>query len=174
MVSLIEGRIYKLTSPNTNMVYIGSTILTLNLRLSKHVSDWKRRDCCTSKYILEKGNVNIELLEEVQVDSIRDLTKIEQEWIDKTPNAVNKKKAYISEEDQKEKKRISSRQYVEEHYEQRQEYIRKYYEKNKEIINKKSREKKEYCKECDCWIKGRGQISKHERTPKHIRNFIFS
>jgi len=80
MASMIKGKIYKLTSPNTDKVYIGSTIRTLNKRLTSHIRDWKlKRKDCGSTYILEKGDYKIELLEEVQVDSRKDLTKFEKE-----------------------------------------------------------------------------------------------
>ena len=152
MASMIKGKIYKITSPNTDMVYIGSTTATLNRRLRNHFYDWERkRKYCSSIYIIEKGNVTIELLEEVQVDSKKDLRKLEQEWINKIPNAVNNRKAYIHEEQLKEST---------------SEYNRKYREKNKEIIKKKHSEKKEYCKECNCWIIG-SQMRRHERTLKH-------
>ena len=143
MASMITGRIYKLTSPNTDKVYIGSTTETLNTRLNKHVSDWKRRNC-SSIYILEKGDYKIELLEEVQVESSRDLTKIEQSWIDRFPNAVNKKKAHRTRE------------------------------QKLEWFSKNRKETKNYCKVCDCWLIGRGAMRVHERRLKHIINFILS
>lgn len=172
---MITGRIYKLTSPNTDMVYIGSTTETLNRRLNQHIYDWeKKRKDNSSIYILEKGDYKIELIEEVQVDSIRDLRKLEQEYIDKIPNTINKVRAYISEEEKIEYNKTREKKYREKNKDKIIKHKQKYREKNKEIINKRNREIKEYCKACDCWVKGSGMIGRHERTPKHIRNFILS
>jgi len=142
---MIKGRIYKLTSPNTNMVYIGSTTETLNSRLRKHIYDMKRKNS-SSRHVLEKGDFKIELIEEVYVESKDDLRKIEQNWIEKTPNAVNKIRAFD----------VNPK-------EQKKEYDREH-----------NRNSKKFCKVCNVWIKGRGMLVRHEQTPKHIRNFILS
>jgi hypothetical protein len=158
MASMIKGMVYKITSPNTDMVYIGSTTETLNDRLRKHIYDMKKtNNYVSSQIILEKGSVNIELLEEVYVDSIRDLRKIEQEYIDKTHNAVNKIRAFDVNPKESHKKHCT-----------------KYNERNREFRNKSFRDKKHYCKLCDCTITGYGMLARHERTIKHIRNFILS
>ncbi len=147
MASLIQGRIYKITSPNTDKVYIGSTTLELKERLSYHIKDMKKNSI-TSIFILEKGDYTIELLEEVYVESIRDMRKIEQDWIDETPNTVNKQRAYRTKEQKKEYHREHDR------------------ERNK---------RKTFCKVCNVWITGHGgKLTQHERSMRHIRNFILS
>jgi hypothetical protein len=159
MAELITGRIYVVKSPNTKMVYVGGTITSLKMRFLKHLSDCRidRKEASASKLILEKGNAYIELLEEVEVENVRELERLEQIWIDQTPNAVNKNKAFTSVEEKK--KRVSN-------------YSKKYYEANKEEISEKYREKI-LCEICDCYV-ARSGIRKHERTSKHIGNIEIS
>ena len=61
--------IYKITSPNTELVYVGKTIRTLKRRLSDHHSHAKRYikgfpEYCSSIKVLEHGDAMIELIEE--------------------------------------------------------------------------------------------------------------
>lgn len=186
MTSLITGRIYKITSPNTEQCYIGSTIQSLHRRFQKHISDWKSKEkkrFFSSFFILENGDATIELLEEVQVESVRDLEMIEQNWIDKTPNTVNMFKAYISEEhraeywkeykqEHKEKYIEYYHNYYEEHKEKRAKQSKKRWDIKKDEINEKRREK-ELCEICKCLISNGGK-KQHERSKKHIRNFEMS
>ena len=55
----IKGTIYKIVSPNTEKIYIGSTILPLDLRFSLHKSSKKK---CTSMHIINEGNASIKLI----------------------------------------------------------------------------------------------------------------
>ena len=56
----IKGKIYKITSSNTEKIYIGSTILPLDLRFSVH----KSSKGCSSRHIINEGNASIELMYE--------------------------------------------------------------------------------------------------------------
>ena len=67
----MEGKIYKIVSPSTDKIYIGSTVKTIEERLENHEEDYKiwfnsefRNRYCTSFEILKYGNYNIELVEE--------------------------------------------------------------------------------------------------------------
>ena len=67
-------KIYKLTSPNTDLVYVGKTICKLQERLVNHRSDWKCRENgnkrnYSSYKMFEFGEVSIELIEETEDDS---------------------------------------------------------------------------------------------------------
>tara|TARA_R110001606_G_scaffold390577_1_gene557666 strand:- start:66 stop:494 length:429 start_codon:yes stop_codon:yes gene_type:complete len=64
-------RIYKIISPNTDLVYVGKTDQTLNKRLSGHRSKYKAwlagksySYYCSSYKVLEHGDYSIELIEE--------------------------------------------------------------------------------------------------------------
>jgi len=83
------GKIYKITSSNSELCYIGSTIQNLKSRLSSHVSNYKiykdnvNNISYTSSYkILEcGGEVDILLLEEVKCENKYELEKRESEYI---------------------------------------------------------------------------------------------
>ena len=61
-------KIYKLTSPNTDLVYVGKTIQALHRRFQKHQSDWSNPNAayCSSQIMIEFGEVSIELIEETE------------------------------------------------------------------------------------------------------------
>ena len=181
-VELLTGRIYVVKSPNTNMVYVGSTTLSLKERFDSHLSDWRTKDsksCSTSRLIIDEGDAYIDLLEEVQVESVRELAKFEQQWLDKIPNTVNRIRAYISEKEKKDKQKIYHETHKKEHlqsfkkyYETHREKVLKqqkiYQETHREKRNDKVREKIR-CEVCDCFINKSGK-SQHEHTKKHIHN----
>lgn len=188
MAEMITGRIYVVRSPNTNMVYVGSTTLSLKKRFDMHLSDWryysKSKRCTYSKLIIDEGEAYIELLEEVQVESVRELEMIEQQWLDKTPNTINKNKAYISEEERLENVKKyyethrqviieQSKKYNETHKEKIKEQQKIYYEKHKE--KKRIERIKQWirCEVCDCLILSNGE-KQHELTKKHARNLEMS
>jgi len=173
MAELLTGRIYIIRSPNTEMVYVGHTFQTLKIRFCNHKSTWKTKTgSCTSYLVLEKGEAYIELLEEVEVESERELDMLEQKWIDQTPNAVNKNRTYLTDEERIQRHRDFSREYGREHKEKIAEYNKKYREANKEEIKKKRREKV-LCEVCGCFLV-KGTKKQHERTKKHARNLEMS
>jgi hypothetical protein len=136
MAELLTGRIYIIQSPNTEMVYIGSTTLSLKARFSLHVSKFKNitKSGSTSKFILEKGEAYIELIEEVEVESKRELKILEQKWIYQTPNTVNMNRAYVTDEERAQDHRDCDSKYRKEHQEKIAEKQKKYYEANREKI----------------------------------------
>lgn len=91
-----KGKVYRLVCGNTGRQYIGSTVLTLNARLSKHKHDrkrymaGKRPSSCTSFIILAEGNYRIEMIENFPCKTEQELVLREQQWIKQTANAVNK------------------------------------------------------------------------------------
>jgi len=95
----MKGQIYKLTSPHTDMIYIGSTGVTLNRRYNKHKNDVD----CSSKILFEFGNVSIHLIREVEFETQLDLRKQEQIEMDKYDEKLcNDRRAYITPEVKKE------------------------------------------------------------------------
>ena len=80
------GRIYRLIGGDK--FYIGSTIQSLSRRLSKHKSRSKEEDRKNSnlyKYFTEIGweNVSIELIEEIQIETRKELFELECKYIKK-------------------------------------------------------------------------------------------
>ena len=123
-----NGKIYTIRSPNTDLMYIGATIVSLSKRFSKHKyshqkNEWK----CSSSKILEKNDAYIELLEKYPCNSKEELNQREGELIrlykDKCVNRC-----------------IAGRtpqQWLEDNKELRKEYKKSYQEKKKEEIRDK-------------------------------------
>ena len=123
-----QGKIYQIRCLETNEVYIGSTITSLNTRLSHH----KYSLDCRSKSIIERGNYMIELIEDYPCNTKEELLWRERYYFEHREcvniyrpitNDIEKKIYY---EENKEQRKI----YREEHKEQRKIYI----EENKDEI----------------------------------------
>ena len=174
------GKIYMIKSKQTNKVYIGSTVDTLNRRFGKHKSD----KTCTSREILKYDDAEIELLECYECENKKQLERHEGEYI-RQYNCVNERISGRTElewyEDNKEAILERNREYYQENkeaitkqrkerYQQNKEIIAKkakeYYEKNKEAINEKSKEKIT----CECGtIYRKSDKARHLKTKKHIK-----
>ena len=135
-----NGKIYKLVSSNTDEIYIGSTIKTLEKRKYGHLSafkqwkDGKPNTSLSSFRIIEAGDVEIVLLELYPCDTKNELFYRERYWMEKL-KCVNIYRPIVSQEEQKE------------YYEQNKEKVKDYYEQNKEKILKKKKEYNEQNKE---------------------------
>ena len=92
----ITGRIYKITSPQTNRCYIGSTTKTIEERMQEHIFnnneylDGKRKYTLSSNEIIKYPDAIIELVEENQYENKQDMLKRERYYIESTENTVNK------------------------------------------------------------------------------------
>lgn len=90
------GIIYKISSPNTDQVYIGSTVNKyLSCRKAKHVYDYKgflqgKRHYKSSYEILKYGDCIFDMLERFEYDHVSELRQREAEVMRKYPNKVNK------------------------------------------------------------------------------------
>lgn len=131
MTTMTKARIYKITSTQTDKVYIGSTKQTLERRLIGHKSEYK---CDTNRTksveLLCYDDCQIELIEEVEYDDIKDLRTKEGQYIkEMKEQAVNK--------------RIEGRtkkEYMDQWYIDNEDYDKDYYKANKEVKNTKSKE----------------------------------
>lgn len=91
-----KGIIYKISSPNTDKVYIGSTSQKLlSSRKANHTYDYKnfllgKRHYKSSYEILKCGDCVYDLLELVEYDDLRQLRQRESEVMRTYPNKVNK------------------------------------------------------------------------------------
>lgn len=147
-----NGKIYKIVSSQTDSVYIGSSCKKrLCMRLSNHKYDYKR--FLNGKYgnvssfeILKYNDARIFLVEYYPCDTKDELYQREQYYIDNTPNAVNKYKAYVTQT--------------------RKEYYKIYRERNKERIAKRYKQK--YTCICGCTTVKHNKRN-HEKTQKHLR-----
>jgi len=90
------GIIYKIWSPNTEKVYIGSTVNKyLSCRKAKHVYDYKgflegRRQYKSSYEVLKHGDCIYDLLERFEYDHISKLRQRESEVMRTYEHRVNK------------------------------------------------------------------------------------
>ena len=76
-----DGKIYKITSKQTDKIYVGSTIQTLDERMKHHKTDMKRF-YVSSAEILKYDDCIIELIEDCPCDSKKKLFEREQYYID--------------------------------------------------------------------------------------------
>jgi len=85
------SKIYKIISPNSEKVYIGSTIFSLHSRFIKHKYACKIGRRCSSKIIINSGDASIELIELFPCESRAELENREYEIINATLNCCNLK-----------------------------------------------------------------------------------
>jgi len=152
----------------TKEKYYGSTIRTLQQRLSKHKC--KSNRCC-SKQIILRGDYDIYQIAEY--DTIEE-AEMKEKWYIRNKECINKQRVRLTEEERKqyekeynkkwneensEKKKLINKEYYEKNSEVKIQYqkqyreknsekIKEYHEKNKEQINEKNKEKVncEFCK----------------------------
>jgi hypothetical protein len=91
---LQNGKIYKITSNSTDKIYIGSTCLPLEQRLSIHKSSYKvflngKRRNVSSFEIVKYEDCNIILIEEIQYETNNQLLDRERFYIETNNNCVN-------------------------------------------------------------------------------------
>ena len=117
------GTVYKISSLNSEKVYVGSTTRTLNQRLSHH----KSRKTCMCKELLKLGECKIEALEVLYNCTKKELILKEQHYLDLLKETViNKKRAYTTKEERSQKSRERSKQWVKNNHEKYLEKQRQY------------------------------------------------
>jgi hypothetical protein len=172
----IKGQIYKIISSNTEKIYIGSTILPLDLRFSLHKSSKKK---CTSMHIINEGNASIKLICEYPCKNKIELELEENRWMlalrEEGFEVVNKctPGAYAAAGGSKEYKKEYCKANNEKIIKQKAEY----YKANKEKITK---QKAEYNKnrrprfKCICCNKDypSANLKIHQQTVKYNRNMM--
>lgn len=148
-----NGKIYKITSTNSSKFYIGSTTVTLKLRLQRHINliNHDNGKNCSSKEIIEYGDYQISLLEDYPCNTKTELLIRENFYYDLFKNTipnliVNERRPYNSPEEKRENKRV----YEAKVYEERKEYQKEYQKNNKEKI---ANQKREYNKKNEASIK---------------------
>ena len=127
-------KIYKLTSPNTDLVYVGKTIMRLCDRMKVHRWTAKNTRDCSSHKIFDCGEASIELIEETE-DKDR-----EGFWITEL-NSCNERKLDYPKNG-------------------RPEYKAEWHQKHKEEIAKKLAVKIE-CEFCGTFI-SKSNLKKHQ------------
>lgn len=179
-----QGKIYKIVSPHTEKIYIGSTTKQyLSQRLAKHKSDFKEwlkhgKHNVTSYRLLELGDVEIMLLETYPCNSKDELHKKEREYIENFKDIVvnhviptRTKMEYDIIYYNNNLERISerSKQYYENNEDEIKQRVKEYRKNNIEKIKEYDRERHQQLYDCVC---GKKQIKKgckgsHNKTEKH-------
>jgi len=153
-----NAKIYKLWTPESDDIYIGSTCSTLCKRLSGHKA---KNNHYTSKYLFENfSDVRIELLENYPCNDKKELYDKEAYYI-KNNKCLNERIPNRSKKD-----------YAEEHKEEVAIYQKKWRNENKDRIDEIT--KCIYVCECGCEFT-RKHLPKHLKTEKHcnlIKNNI--
>lgn len=93
----MKATIYIIRSPNTEKVYIGSTINDLHVRKSKHYNDFSRYNrkilhYKTSYEVIKAGDCIFDTLAVIDVPTKLDMYKLEAFYIKQYPTAINKQK----------------------------------------------------------------------------------
>jgi len=139
-----HGKIYKLVSPHTDKIYIGSTCKKyLCHRLASHKMQYKKIKQGLNQYIssfelFELGDVEIVLLESVNCNTKDELLKIERDYYEKYKDIlVNKHRPFRSDEEDKKIRNKYCKEYHEKNKERRLDYRKEYCEKNKELLKQK-------------------------------------
>ena len=161
-----KGKIYKLTCSENDLVYYGSTIHKLKLRLQKHKTGYTgylkgKERYVTSFEIIKYSSAKIELVEEISCDTKKELHEKEGFYI-RNNECVNK---IIPVKWTEEENREYMKQYNEKHKEKLKEQSKLYREKNKEKIREERKEKIQ----CDCGREiTKHHILRHKKTNFHI------
>ena len=138
----ITGRIYKISSPNTNNIYVGSTTKTLKDRLNKHTGNYTSylngKSLHISAYeVIKHGEPQIELIHEETFENKEDLLKLEGEYIQNLDNVVNRIVPGRSEEEKERLRKLTDIAYRERYKEEIKEKNKLYREREKETITER-------------------------------------
>jgi hypothetical protein len=174
-----KSKIYKLVSLVSNEIYIGSTIKSLSLRKGQHISTYKRwllekkNNVCCSYKLLEKGDVDIILIENYPCNNKEELNIRERFYIENS-ECINVRLPIITKIEKSERQK----KYWNENYEYFKEWKKndklidpnKYKQINKSYYNK-VKDNRFIC-ECGANIKFL-EKSRHFTTVKH-KQYILS
>jgi hypothetical protein len=146
-----NGKIYKICSPNTDKIYIGSTIVPLNTRFREHK---KKTNKTVSYEIINSGGAYIELIENYPCDNKKELERREGYYQKLNLDfIVNKKIA-----------KRTRNEYRKDNAEKIKEISINYYQKNKNRILE--RQSKQII--CECGVTSTiTHFKRHCRTKYH-------
>jgi len=161
-----KGKIYKLTSPHTDKVYFGSTIMSLNKRLKDHKYHYKYKNVlCMSKELFQLGDVDIELVEKFPCNSKSELLWRERYYIE-THDCLNIMTPIISEEERKQRKA----EYTLENKKEKSQYDKLKYNKEEAVARalkyKLANSEKLGCRLCKKLV-AKYNFARHCKSKKH-------
>jgi hypothetical protein len=141
-----NGKIYKIISKYTDMIYIGSTVKAkLKTRLNEHRYSFNHNGSMDSRNMFLWDDAEIKLIENYPCESKEQLTTREQYYMDLYPDyIVNVRKAYSDKKEynrnlyqkKKEEGTLSIRK-------DNKEYMKNWYKKNRERELEKAKQNRE-------------------------------
>ena len=175
------SKIYKISSPQCEKFYIGSTTQTLKERLRLHKKDYTiykngNRGNMTSFDIVKFDDAIIELIKDVKCENRKELNKIEGECIKEHHDRIlNKNIAGRTQKQYREAHKDKIKEYYETNKEHYKNTNKEYYEANKEKIKEIKKEYHQRNKEklnekfdCDCGSKYTFRHkARHAKSQKH-------
>ena len=172
------GRIYKITSINTDKIYIGSTTKKLTARLGKHENNYKafqngKYHFVKSYDVLEKENYKIELLEEIEYETKRELLEREGYYIlNHRDICVNNNIPGRTHEQYRKDNIEKIKQYYKDNADKIRQVNKQYRKDNRDKIKQYRKDNANKLKEkLECLCGGRftrHNKIRHERTKIHI------
>jgi hypothetical protein len=170
-----NSKIYKITSLQTDRIYIGSTVKHLWQRFSDHKTDHKRylegkNKFVYSSEILQFNDAKIELLESFICNNREELREREQHFINIFAEiCVNKLNAYRTPEQLKQQHGDAQKAYYAKNkvrlLEEGKELTKKWREANKDKIKDKRSQKYD----CECGKQSTVlHKSRHDKSAKHL------
>ena len=135
----IFGKVYKLTSNETDDVYIGSTTIPLYKRFHNHKYGVKRNPNLRSHALFKHEDVKISCIYEGFFDNRKQLYDMERHYIQSEPNSLNKmipsrtRKQYYA--DNRESDLAKRKEYSLNNLAEVRTKDNTYYELNKDIIS---------------------------------------
>jgi len=146
-----HSKIYKIVSPSTDKIYIGSTTQTLAQRLGKHLGSFKHYTIDDKRYmtsfeIIKLGDYSIVLLEQCNFNNKQQLHEKEAHYIKQNINTcVNKYIPLRTDSEYRNDNKDSIAERKKQHYIDNKEHITEYNKQlritNKDII---AEQKKQY------------------------------
>ena len=184
-----EGKIYKIKCNETGEQYFGSTTYSLQVRLNSHKSKTKCKKPCMAKQIINRGNFQIELVENYSCQTKQELHKRERFYIDNNecinhviPTRTPKEYRQLH----KEKLKECNRTWLKEHRQERNTWQNNLYKTNEDYREKTKVRASEYYEQnkkkilermlvryvCCCGLEGSvSNKLRHEKTKRH-QDFI--
>jgi len=162
-----KGIIYIIECNETGEIYVGSTVATLDRRMTKHRYDAINTQSTSATQIIQRGNYEAICIEEYPCENQTELRKREEWHRVRIETAINKYKCYVSPEEAREYKknymskwkkdnddhvREYNKAYLKEYRENRteeqkeeiKEYQRNWFQQNKEVIYERIKKRKEH------------------------------
>ena len=163
-----NAKIYKITSANTDKIYVGSTTMALKTRLYHHLKQynkWLKKmliSKITSFEIIEMNDYKIELIEAYKCDNNKELISKENYYLRLYKDIIVNKQMTGR----------TRKEYAKDNEEKIKNYKKQYDIDNKEKhkqYRQDNKDKRDYRINCICGAETSSKHkARHERTQRHI------